>query len=82
MMAVRIIAKVGKNKVTLKREDWDEMQRRLALAVGDEPLSARGGCRSMCDEACESAGGCDFTFGEPPECGGFCNNGEPWLQEV
>lgn len=83
MMAVRFIAKVGKKKVTIKRADWDEMQRRMSIAChAAEQIAARGGgCSSMCDDECESAGGCDFTFGDPPECGGFCNNGEPWLQE-
>lgn len=79
---IRSIAKVGKNTVKADRAGWDELQRRLRKAIqGGTVRISSGGCEGMCDDFCEGKGGCDFTFGDPPECGGFCKNGEPWLQE-
>lgn len=77
---MRRITRAGKNNVKIRREDWDEMWRRLKASFPD--VSTRGrGCDGFCGAACADNGGCDLSFGDDGECGALCNDGEVFLQE-
>ena len=80
-MSARVIGKISGNHIKIGLDDWRELVRRLK---GDFEIILQmdgEGCDEWCQEVCERMEGCDFSFGEPPECGAFCNNGEPVLQE-
>lgn len=42
---------------------------------------AGNGCDDFCGAACADNNGCDFSFGDPPDCGASCVDGEVFLQQ-
>ena len=92
---MRRITKISKKKVSMSREDWDEMWVRIRQSIPEvfpgqtrgtgavESLQAASGgdCDDFCGAACADDGGCDLSFGSSGECGALCNSGDVYLQE-
>ena len=82
---MRRITKISKKKVSMSREDWDEMWKRIGISLHLVSLgyskSLGGDCDDFCGAVCADDGGCDLSFGESGECGALCTSGDVYLQE-
>ncbi len=79
---MRKITKIGKRWVKVSVEDWPKMWAAVRASQDcDVTRSFGGGCDDFCGAACADNEGCDLSFGNSPDCGALCNDGEVFLSE-